>query len=221
MRRSSVWFGACALVVGMAAMIGAVPASASKASDTQLAQTGLLVQSDFPTGWTSAPRDTSSDAATEKTAKKIPSCAAYLGLRAASDREANAKSLEFTLGNSQVHDTVTVYPTVAGATAALKVFSRASVLKCINALFAKVAPTATVKVSRSSITPIADGTTAYEGTVTVDENGAKVTSGVGVAAVRTGRGVLVYSYTVDTTNALQLLPTLVDETSARLTATLA
>ena len=222
MKRRRVWFGAGALVAaGVLGSLGAAPAVASKASDTQIAEAGLLVQSDFPAGWTSTPRDTSSDASIEKTAKKIPVCAEYLALRVANDRQANVQSPAFELGQSQIDNTVTVFPTVAGAAAAMKTFSRPSIVKCISALFTKVAAPATVKVSRADIEPIADGTTAYEGTVTVTEGGEKTTLGVGVAAVRTDRGVAVYSYTVSSTTVLQLLPSLVDASVARLTAALA
>jgi hypothetical protein len=237
MKRRLVWFGAGALVAaGVLGPLGTAPAVASKASDTQIAEAGVLVQSDFPAGWTATPRDTSTDAATEKIAKKIPACSDYLALRTATKGEAKAKSEEFSLLNSQVDNTVTVFPTNAGAIAAMKVFARPSVVKCINTLFTKVFTASLesnattrnqiesikVKVTPASVEPIADGTTAYEGTVTITtKDGTTQTIGVGNAAVRTGRAIDAFSYVVDTTTVLQLLPSVVDTSVTRLTAALA
>ncbi len=79
-----------------------------------------------------------------------------------------------------------------------------------------------MKVTPADVATIADATTAYEGTVTVSmKDGTSQTIGIGNAAVRTGRGVDVFSYVVDTTTALQVLPSAVDASVARLTAALA
>lgn len=239
MNRCTASLGAFALVItGAVGALTAVatPASASKATDLQAANAGLLETADFPQGWTSTPRDASTDADTEKLAKTIPACAEYRALRATTDKETHAKSPEFSLGNSQIDNTVTVFATEKGATAAMKVFDRPSVVKCINLLFTKVFTTSLksdpktasqissikVKVTPANVETIADATTAYEGTVNITlKDDTTESIGVGIAAVQTGRGIDLFSYVVDTTTVLQLLPTLVDDSVERLTDALA
>jgi hypothetical protein len=234
MKRLVVVVGVCVFVA--TGVFGAAPAwSIASNDDAELAEAGLLTQADFPAGWTATERP-ADDGEVEKVAKTIPSCNDYRALRTTTKRQAQAKSPQFELGASQIDNTVTVFPTTAAATAALKVFAKPSVLTCVNKLFTKVftasiaADPATrkqvdsidVDIDRASVVPVGDATTAYEGTVTITlKDGTTQTLGVGTAAARTGRGVDTFSYTVDSSDVLPLLQPLVEASVARLTAALA
>jgi hypothetical protein len=238
MKRFWVGLGAGAIAVLLTCGLDGVvlAAAASSAGDRRIAEEGVLTEADFPRGWTSSPRDSSNDSQTEKTAKTIPACKGYLALRAAAKKQPNATSPEFELGDSEIDNTVSVFPTTRSATKATKAFDAPAVPSCINSLFTKVFTEALaddpatsgqiddidVDIERAPVAEVADSTTAYEGTVRISaRDGSSQTIGVGVAAVRVGRGVTLFSYVVDASGVVELLPSLVDASVARLTVALA
>ena len=78
------------------------------------------------------------------------------------------------------------------------------------------------RVGTAELGDLGDRSHAYEGTVALSAvDGSEATAGLGVAAVRVGRAVALYSYFVDDPEVAQLLPVVVDTSMARLDAALA
>jgi hypothetical protein len=237
MRRSWWRSAACAgvmtaVAVGTAAGGGA----ATGADDEQIAEAGVLVASDFPAGWTSSPSDSSNGDEVEEVAAGIPSCKRYLSLRATGKKQARAESDSFEAGDSQIENSVAVFSSQASANAAMKLVRHSTMRPCVQELFTQVYEDAlasdprtrdavtdiAVDIEASDLQDVGDATRTYEGAVVITLNdGSTQTVGVGLAAVRSGRAISLYTYVVDSEEVLQLLPTLVDESIARLGTALA
>jgi hypothetical protein len=227
-------------VVPLAALACLVMAStagaASRDADEQIAASGLLTAADFPDGWTASPDETSDDGEIEAAARKIPSCKRYLTLRATGKKQPRGESPDFELGQSRIDNSVAVFRSAAAANAAMKLFEHPSVVQCINRLFDEVlgAQIAAdpdtrdvitdidVDISAADLGDLGDRAHAYEGTVVLGAtDGSEETAGLGIAAVRVGRAVSIYSYFVDDPEVVQLLPVVVDSSIGRLAAALA
>jgi hypothetical protein len=214
--RVAAVFGLSALV--LTAFPGAAVA-ASRGADRRIAEAGIITASDFPTGWTEIPDDRSADREIEAAAKETSSCKHYLTLRTTGKKQPRAESPTFVLGESELQNTVMAYPSTSGAKAAMKLFEHPSVLTCFNELFTKLLEDDGIQIAVEpvDVQDVGDAVAAYEGMATNGE----ASIGVGTAAVRVGRAIAVYSYVVDRTDVVELLPEVVDSSIARLTDALA
>jgi hypothetical protein len=237
MRRTWWWSAACAglmtvVVAGAATAAGA----ASRADDEQIAEAGVLVSTDFPAGWTSTPRDSSNDERVEEVAGKIPSCKRYLKLRATGRKQPRAESDSFELGDSDLQNTVAVFPSTSSANAAMKVVRHASIPKCMSELYTTLLETeiasdpetrdviteVAVNIEPARISPVGDAAHLYDGTVVLTANeGTEVTFGIGLVAVRADRAVSLFSYQVDSSAVAELVGGLVAKSVGRLDTALA
>lgn len=212
-------------------MIGLIAPAAGAAStagtDRQIAQTGVLVAGDLPATYTQSPRDTSSDKQTEKLARKQSTCKKYVAFRKAVDKYPEAKSEDFDQGQTQIDNSVTVFPTAKQAKAAVKDYAASGIPKCFGKLVGKLAQQAggkaKAKIEKVKDVKVGDQSVAYEGPVQITEsNGSTATLGFGNLVVRVGRGVLVYSYNHDAqTSITQDLQQAVSASGGRLQAALA
>jgi hypothetical protein len=200
-----------ALVGGASVTAWAGPAlGLTSSSDQQLAKAGVLVAADFPASFASSPADSSGDALAAKLAKGIPSCAAYVALHKLTDAQPQAKSRSFEDASRQVSNEVDVFKSAAAARAALALYSKASVPKCLQALYARQltqqlgkqkstkGKIASVKVTiaQQPITGVGDQSAVYEGNAVVTGKNASTTQiGIGNAAVQVGPAVSDYTYT--------------------------
>jgi len=214
--------GAVVMVAGAALAafpVGAQGATSGTSNDTQIARQGALVTADVPADWTQKPASSSSDAATEKAASKIPECKQYVAFEKAVKKVPRAKSPDFDLQNSSISNTVSVFTNATKATAAMNVFGSSKTEACINKLFDKLLTTKDATVA-SQIKLVAlnvgDQSIAYAGTITVTPAGTQAqTFGVSALAIRAGRGVGAYSYFSDT-DQTSVLSSAVDSSMARL-----
>jgi hypothetical protein len=220
------------VVVGAALVIGALApaagaASTGGASDKQIATAGVLVASDLPATYTQSARDTSSDAATKKLAAKIAACKKLVAFMSATDKSPEAKSDDFNQGQTQIDNTVTVFPTAAKAKAAVSAYANTGVPACFGQLVSKIAQQAggkaTADIKKVSDVSVGDQSIAYEGPVTITESdGTTSTLGFGNLVVRVGRGVAVYSYNHDAnTSITDDLKNAIGSSGGRLQAALA
>jgi hypothetical protein len=232
----------CALAVAVAAVAGtflvSVPAgAASGGNDTQIVQAGVLVASDLPATWSQHPRDNSSDKKADAAAAKIASCKTYRAFRASLQavKRSRVQSPDFELGQSTFLNTVDVFASDAAANKVLTTFNNSSIPDCVDKLYtvlfrqqiASDKTTAaqvkgiTVSVEPYDIANYGDDTVAYEGSATVAfKDGTSLEIGLGNTAVRVGRAVSDYSYTVFDQAAIDALSPAVEKSVARLQAAL-
>jgi len=193
--------------VGVAVLTGVLAPAAGAAStgspaDKQIATAGVLVASDLPATYTQSARDTSSDAKTTKLAAKLPACKKLVAFMNATSKSTEVKSDDFTQGQTQIDNTVTVFPTAAKAKAAVNTYAATGVPACFGQLVGKIAQQgggkAQAAIKKVQDVSAGDQSVAYEGPVTITEpDGSTATLGFGNLVIRIGRGVEVYSYNHD------------------------
>jgi hypothetical protein len=224
-------------VVAGGLWIAPAASAVSGGNDAKIAAAGALVASDLPSAWSQHKRDTSSDKATAAAAAKIPSCKAYRSFRQSVDsvKRSRVESPDFELGQSTFNNTVNVFASEKSASQALAMFGSSSIATCTDKLFtvlfrqqvssdkktaAQVKGIA-VDVQPYDITNYGDDTVAYEGSATVTfKDGTTLQIGLGNTAVRVGRAVSDYSYTLFEQDAVDALSPAVEASIARLQAAL-
>lgn len=233
----------CALVLSVAAIAATlciatpVGAASGSSADAKIAQAGVLIASDLPATWSEKKRDTSTDKAADAAAAKIASCKTYLAFRKSLQalKRSRVQSPDFELGQSTFDNTVNVFSSEAAATKVMTTFASSSIPACVDKLFkalfaqqiasdkktAGKVKTIDVNVEPYNITNYGDDTVAYEGSVTVTfKDGTSLDIGLGNTAVRVGRAVSDYSYTVFDQAAVDALSPAVEKSIARLQAAL-
>ncbi len=223
-----------ALVIG--ATSGAAASGATTANAKQVAQAGLLRLSDFPTGWKQSPRESSSDKELDARAAKIASCKPFLAFGKANKKNPRVKSPNFDLHQAHVTNAVSVYPSAAKATVAMRSFTDARLPDCFKQLFsaefktqlvkdkhvAKQLKSVKVDVGRLDGVQIGDEAIVYQGTVEVGlKDGTVTTIGLAIIAVRVDNAIAGYSYTADTDISAALQPAIVSSVSRLRDATAA
>ena len=201
-----------AVVASGIVIAASAPGTAAASSDREIARAGVLVKSDFPSGWKSSTRGQTSDAALDAAATQVESCQPFLAFSKANKKNPRAKSPNFGRVQSNVTNAVSVYPSTAKAVAAIHVFADARLPDCFQRLFssiferqlAKGATADQITSVNTSIAPvtdvrIGDEAVAYQGTVDVSfKDGTTLTIGLGVVSARVGDAVVGYSWTSDT-----------------------
>ena len=195
-----VCVGAVVAIGVLAPAVGA--ASTGSATDKEIAKAGVLVAGDLPATYAESPRDMSSDKETDKLAAKIRACKKLVAFMKAVDKYPEAKSDDFDQGQTQIDNTVTVFPTAAKAKAAVDAYSATGLPKCFGQLVGKLAQqaggTAQAEIKKVQDVTAGDQAVAYEGPVTITESdGSTSTLAFGNLVIRVGRGVAVYSYNHD------------------------
>jgi hypothetical protein len=217
------------VVVGVAALFATAAAEttttvAGTSTDEQLARTGVLQQTDFPSGWQRTARGPTSDRELDAQAAKIPSCKPFRTFSATNRRQPRARSENFDQGQSNVTNTVSVFPSTDRAVAAIATFRDARIPGCLERLFtaiyrkeleknrktAKQLKSVTTTLGREDGIRLGDEAVVYEGTLDVRlKNGTTQTIGLGLVAVRAGRALAGYSYTSDKDISAALQPAIV------------
>jgi hypothetical protein len=212
------------LVVGVAAVPAGAASTSSTSSDRAIARAGVLVLTDFPSGWKQAKRSDTSDAELDAKAAKIASCKPFMAFSKANRGHPHTSSPDFSHDQSTVTNAVSVYASGEQATAAMADFSDPGLPTCLDRLFTTVfrgelAKKKSVAKQITGITTdikpvegvrIGDEAVVYQGTVTVTlKTGAPQTIGLGVMSVRTGRAIDGYSWTSDVGIESALQPAIV------------
>jgi hypothetical protein len=226
--------GALAAVLALGASAGA--ASAATSGPAQVARAGVLRRSDFPAGWKQNPRPSSTDDELDQLAAKIAGCKPFLAFSQANKKNPRAKSPDFDLQQAHVNNSVSVFPSAAKATAAMRTFNDARLPDCLKQLFsaefrsqlaknkqvAKQLKSVKVAIGRLDGLQIGNEAAAYEGTVDVGlKDGTVTTIGLAVIAVRVDDAIAGYSYTADTDISTALQPAIVLSVSRLQSATAA
>jgi hypothetical protein len=233
-------FASATLVVGLTVLVAVVGASTAAvadtagASDREIAQAGVLRLADFPTGWQQSPRGSTTDEEMDAAAARIKACKPFLAFSKVNRRNPRAKSPSFGLAQSNVTDTVSVFPSTAKARAAMKTFANARYPACLDKLFravfevqlrkdpkvAKQLVSVKVHMRRLAGVAIGDEAVAYAGTVDVGlEDGSVKTIGLGAVSVRVGDVLAGYAYSADTDISGALQPAIVSSVSRLRNAT--
>jgi hypothetical protein len=217
-----------AVVAGGIVSAAAAPGTAAASSDQEIARTGVLVPSDFPSGWNSSTRGQSSDAALDATAAKVVSCEPFLAFSKANKRNPRAKSPNFAHEQSNVTDAVSVYPSTAKAVAAVRILSDSRVRDCFERVYSSITEQQLAKNAKSagqvvsvntSVEPVSDlrigdEAVAYQGKINVVfKDGSTQGTGVGIAWARVGDAVVGYSWTSFTDISAALQPAVVKSVS--------
>jgi hypothetical protein len=202
----------------------AVPAVAATADDQQRAKVGVLRLTDFPTGWKQSARGAGSDAKVDAAAAKIKRCTTFVEFAARNKKNPRAESPNFDLGQANVTNTVSVYPTVTRAEGAIGLFRDAKLPRCLEQLFDAVTraelqkdksvrkqlKSVTTDVGRVTGIRIGDDAVVYQGTVVVGlKNGTSQTFGLGFVTVRVGTALAGFAYTADQDISAALQPAIV------------
>jgi len=226
-----------ALVIACAMGASAGVATAATTSGAQaVAQAGVLQATDFPAGWKESTRPASSDNELDSQAAKITTCKPFLAFSKANKKNPRAESPNFDLEQSHVNNTVSVYPSVTTATAAMKIFDNARLPACLDKLFsaefktqlakdkkvAKQLRSIKVDIGRLEGLAIGDEVAAYKGTVEVGlQGGTTSTFGLAVIAIRVDNAFAGYSYTADSDISAALQPAIVSSVGRLKAATTA
>lgn len=228
--------GALAVALAIGASSGAAASGATRSDAKQVAQAGVLRISDFPTGWSQTARASSSDDELDASAAKIARCRQFVAFSKANKKNPRAKSPAFEQGQANVDNTVSVYPSVAKATAAMRTYADADLPVCLDKLFsaefkaqlskqpkvAKQLRSVKLDIGRLDGVQIGDEAVAYEGTAAVGlKDGTVTTIGLAVIAVRVDDAISGYSYTADTDISAALQPAIVASVSRLRAATAA
>jgi hypothetical protein len=217
---------AAAALVIVAPVVVATAAEAAPSTDQAraIARTGMLVISDFPTGWTQSPRAKTADAGLDAAAVKIPSCRAFRRFITATRKQPRVQSPDFDDQQSNVSNSVSAFPSTAQATAAMHTFADRRQPTCLEQLYTKIYRAELTKKKdvageiasvRTSIQPVSglhigDEVLAYQGAVAVAlKDGTTQSIGLGVVSVRVGSAVDGYSWTSDTDISAALQPAIV------------
>jgi hypothetical protein len=231
---------AVALVAALmlpALAVGTAGAASSKAADQKIAETGMLDPGDLPATWTQQLRDPYSDKSTDYAAKRIKDCKKYVAFRKAalSTKHARAVSVGYAQGQSTLANVVDVFRAPGEAKAMMATFGHKSVAACVQELFsvllraqlasqpstAEQVSSVNVQVAPANVGEYGDDTIAYEGNVTVQlKGGSTLTFGLGNTAVRVGRAVSDYTYSIYDASAVSALTPAVQTSIARLQAAL-
>jgi hypothetical protein len=212
-------------------------AGASKDADQKIAEAGMLEPEDLPATWTQGLRDPNSDKTTDFAAKRISDCKQYVAFRkeVRSLKHGRAFSIGYAQGQNSLANTVNVFEGAGDAKAMMAKFADKSVATCVQKLFAVLlraqlgaqqstadqVSSISVNVTPSDVGHFGDDTIAYEGTVNVGlKGGGSVTFGLGNTAIRVGRAVADYSYTIYDASAVDALTPAVQSSIARLQAAL-
>ncbi len=197
-------------------------------SDREIAQAGVLRLADFPTGWQQRPRGSTTDKEMDAAAARIDACTPFLAFSEVNRRNPRAKSPNFDLAQSNVTDTVSVFPSTAKARAAMKTFADARYPACLDKLFravfevqlrkdqnvAKQLVSVKAHMRRLAGVAIGDDAVAYEGTVAVGlEDGTAKTIGLGAISVRVDDVLAGYAYSTDADISGALQPAIVSSVS--------
>ncbi len=195
--------------------------------DKEIATAGVLVADDLPATYTQSERDTSSDSQTSKLAAKIRACKKLVAFRKAIKKYTEAKSDDFSQGQTLIDNTVTVFPSAAKAKAAVDAYSDSGLPACFGQLVGKIAQqsggTASADIKEVKDVVAGDQAVAYEGPVEITESdGSTATLAFGNLVIRVGRGVAVYSYNHDAqTTITEELQNAVSSSGGRLQSALA
>jgi hypothetical protein len=198
----------------------AVPGTAAESSDQQIARAGVLVRADFPTGWKSSTRAPTADTSFDATAAQVPSCTPFLTFSRANKSRPRARSQNFDHAQSHVTNAVSVYPSTAKATVAMRTFSDPRLPDCFQKVYSAVYERQLAKNDQitsvsAAVAPVADvrigdEAVAYQGTLAVAlADGTTQTIGIGVVTARVGDAVVGYSWTSDTDISAALQPAIV------------
>ncbi len=206
--------------------------AAKKTSNTKVAKAGVLVLTDFPTGFAASKPDSSSDAMVATAAKGIPECRDYAAVKKLTDAQVKAKSQDFKDASRTVSNEVDVFVSVASARKTLVLFGNDDVVTCLNQLFEKVltdqfvndpssgVSAVKVDITRQDVDPGGDQSVVYEGSYTITAKDGDTQIGIGFAAIRTGRAVNAVTYQTSSEPLTDLLQPLIDATLGRIDAAL-
>jgi len=109
--------------------------AASARSDKQIAQSGVFQATDLPATWKASAKPSPEDPLLLKTARKIPVCKAYLKARESLAKGTKAESVDFSLGDDEMHNSVWVFSGQAAAKQAYALMTDASVEQCNTEVF--------------------------------------------------------------------------------------
>jgi hypothetical protein len=206
----------------------AAPGAGAATTDKQIARVGVLVQADFPEGWTTSARAKTPDAALDAAAARIVSCKPFVAYSKANKANPRAKSPNFDNAQSNVTNAVSVFPSEARAKATIHTFSDSRMPDCLQKLFntlygqqlrkddrtADQVTTVTTSIAEVPDVRVGDEAVAYQGTVDVGfKDGTTRTIGIGFAVTRVGQALAGYSWTSDTDISATLQPAIVKSVS--------
>src|SRR5439155_25387877 len=104
----------------------------------EIARAGVLVRSDFPSGWKQGKRSDTSDSELDAKAAKIAACKPFIAFSKRNRSNTHATSPNFDHSQSNVTNAVSVYPSDTKAIAAMHTFSDTRVPGCLERLFTTV-----------------------------------------------------------------------------------
>jgi hypothetical protein len=220
------------LTVLFAAPTATAAGAASQSGDTAIARGGAFVASDFPAGFASEPATAKSHRDNIVLAKGVAGCGPYIKLQKAVAPLPQAKSPRFGDASRSIGNEVDVFPTEKAARAAIVLYSKSSIVGCLENLFEKQArqdpdlrgslDDVVVNIARQDIAGLGDDSVVYEGsTVLTGTDGASQQIGIGSAAVRVGRTVDVVTYTTSGTSLTEVLTPAIDASVSRLRSAIA
>jgi len=201
LRRTATVFIAVASVAALGIVAGAPVASASKADDVKTARAGVLIASDFPTGWSGTRANSPSDAAVIKQASSIKDCKSYVALRKLTQNLPKAHSLDFSDGTtSTMSNVVNAFASTGKVSAAMKLFSSSTIASCLEQYTQKaVGNKGTVTLTPANITGLGADTVGY--TADIADASGTVVDQLLTFAVPVGRYISAYTVEVQSADA--------------------
>ena len=217
--------GSVALVACVLSLLpaGATVRTAGARSDSAIVTAGLLTISDFPPGWKESPSSSSSSSI--DFSKYGKACARLQGdvNKVEKLRTAHGTSNDFQQDDAQeINNSVSVYRTAAGTSAALALLKRPAVVPCLARAVAAAAKKAepagvtnSTTFARLSVPEVGDDSIGYEIALTASGQGQTATVYVDFQLVRVGRAGLTFSFQGPDTSVLSSYQPLVQSVVQR------
>jgi hypothetical protein len=226
------WFARALAVAFVVVAVPSAAGAASKSADAVLAQSGIFVSSDLPAGFAAEASSDKSHAENLRLAKGVDGCGPYATLQKSVMAVPQAKSPRFADETRSIGNEVDVFPTNRAATGALALYSKPSVVGCLENLFEKQVrqdPTlrgslddVVVTLDRQDIAGLGDDSVVYEGSIALTgTDGSTNEIGIGSAVVRVGRAIDAVTYSTTGASLTDVLSPAIDASVSRLRSALA
>lgn len=226
-----------ALPLGTVALVrGGAPASAATA-DEQIAQAGVIVDTDMPGTWTSAPQDRAWAKRTLALAKRTKGCARFVKFDVANRAATRAESAAYQSSAADLSNEVSVHKSPEAAAELMTALADPSVAGCLQAVLQTKTVLQIVKdrdlrkqvenvdltLEQTELGNIGTDQVAFEGLLTIDlKDGTRQQLNVGLVAVQVEQAIITYSVsgTPDSTDVQDVFAHAVANTVRRTSAAL-
>ncbi len=221
---------ACAITAVVAALVATAAGAATQNRDTTIARAGVLLASDFPAGFRSAPPPPTTHSDQIAMAKGVEGCGPYVTIQRRLVSTPGADSAQFDDGARTFGNETAVFPSEKIASSFLALDQKPSMVGCLENYLEKQfrqsggskVDEVNVHLERQDIAGLGDDSVVYEGGMDIVlTDGSTVRTGIGNAMVRVGRALDTVLYFSQGPSVTDVLTPAIDASVTRLRTALA